>query len=57
MFDDKYVEWDEAVKHCEELGARLPILDTADTIDIVKQYLDKSNFSVFEVRQLIGKYK
>ena len=49
MFDDKYVEWDEAVKHCEELGARLPVLDSTDTIDIVKKYLEISNFTVFEV--------
>lgn len=49
MFDDKYVEWDEAVKHCEELGARLPVLDSTETIEIISSYLENSNFSVFEV--------
>jgi len=48
MFDDKYVEFDEAVSQCEELGARLPVLDSAETIKIVKKYLEVHNFSVFE---------
>jgi len=48
MFDDKYVEWDEAHTHCDEMGARLPVLDSKETIDIIKKYLDESNFTVFE---------
>ena len=48
MFDDKYVEWEEAHTHCDEMGARLPVLDSKETIDIIKKYLDESNFTVFE---------
>ena len=48
MFDDKYVEWDDAVTHCQELGARLPVLDSQETIEIIKKYLETSNFTVFE---------
>jgi len=48
MFDDKYVEFDEALNQCQELGARLPVLDTEQTIKIVKKYLEVANFSVFE---------
>ena len=48
MFDDKYVEWETAVDDCEKLGARLPVLDSKETIDIVQKYLETSNFTVFE---------
>ena len=50
MFDDTYVEFDNATEKCEGLGARLPVLDSAETIKIVKRYLETSNFTVFEVR-------
>jgi hypothetical protein len=53
MFDDKYVEFDDAVKHCEELGARLPVLDSAETIEIIKTCLETSNFTVFEVFKML----
>jgi hypothetical protein len=49
MFDDAYVEFDNATDKCEGLGARLPVLDSAETIKVVKKYLTTSNFTVFEV--------
>ena len=49
MFDDTYVEFENATEKCEGLGARLPVLDSAETIKIVKRYLETSNFTVFEV--------
>lgn len=49
MFDEEYVEFDEAVTKCNELGARLPVLDSTTTIEVVKKYLVSGNFSVFEV--------
>ena len=48
MFDDTYVEFENATEKCEGLGARLPVLDSAETIKIVKRYLETSNFTVFE---------
>jgi len=48
LFDDKYVEFDEAFQQCQDLGARLPVLDTTQTIGIVKKYLEVHNFTVFE---------
>ena len=52
MFDDRYVTFDNASQQCQELGARLPVLDTEETIDIVKNYLETYNFTVFnEVRK------
>ena len=48
MFYDRFVEWEEAHTRCDELGARLPVLDSKETIDIIKKYLDVSNFTVFE---------
>ncbi|XP_059091847.1 uncharacterized protein LOC131887293 isoform X2 [Tigriopus californicus] len=48
MFDDAYVEFDNATDHCNELGARLPVLDSAETIKIIMAYLEESNFTVFE---------
>lgn len=48
MFDDKYVEFENATKHCEDMGARLPVLDSPETIEIIKKYLETSNFTVFE---------
>merc|ERR550519_1107644 len=48
MFDDKYLEWDNATQKCQELGARLPVLSDMQTIKIVKKYLDTAKFDVFE---------
>merc|ERR550519_634617 len=48
MFDEEYVEWDNATDKCADLGARLPVLSDAKTINIVKNYLAQANFSVFE---------
>jgi hypothetical protein len=52
MFDEEYVEWENATTKCQELGARLPVLSDADTIKIVKKYLETAEFEVFEVRKL-----
>ena len=49
MFDEEYMEWDNATKKCQELGARLPVLSDVETIKIVKKYLDTADFDVFEV--------
>lgn len=49
MFDDIYVEFDNASTTCQEMGARLPVLDSAETIATIKKYLEESNFTVFEV--------
>ena len=48
MFDDTYVEFENASDKCKRLGTTLPILDSADTISIVKRYLETSNFTAFE---------
>jgi len=48
MFDEEYLEWDNATKKCQELGARLPVLSDVETIKIVKKYLDTADFDVFE---------
>merc|ERR1719204_891584 len=48
MFDEEYLEWDNATQKCQELGARLPVLSDAETIQIVKKYLDTADFDVFE---------
>jgi len=48
MFDEEYLEWDNATKKCQELGARLPVLSDTETIKIVKKYLDHADFDVFE---------
>lgn len=52
MFDDKYVDYDNATEQCRNLGARLPVLDTEETIEIVIDYMKEYNFSVFEVSVL-----
>ena len=50
MFGGEYVEWENATKKCQELGARLPVLSDAETIEIVKNYLNNADFGeVFEV--------
>ena len=49
MFDEEYMEWDNATQKCQELGARLPVLSDVETIKIVKKYLDTADFDVFEV--------
>ena len=36
MFDEEYLEWENATQKCQELGARLPVLSDAETIKIVK---------------------
>merc|ERR1719460_2025246 len=48
MFDEEYVEWENATAKCQELGARLPVLSDTETIKIVKKYLDEAEFEVFE---------
>jgi len=48
MFDEEYVEWENATEKCRELGARLPVLSDIETIKIVKKYLDEAEFEVFE---------
>jgi len=48
MFDEEYLEWDNATQKCQELGARLPVLSDTETIKIVKKYLDTADFDVFE---------
>merc|ERR1740124_1572871 len=48
MFDEEYLEWENATKKCQELGARLPVLSDVETIKIVKKYLDTADFDVFE---------
>ena len=37
------MEWENATTKCQSLGARLPVLDTKETIDIVKSYLSKAD--------------
>ena len=50
MFGGEYVEWENATKQCQELGARLPVLSDKETIGIVKNYLKNADFGdVFEV--------
>jgi len=48
MFDEEYLEWDNATRKCQELGARLPVLSDPETIKIVKKYLATADFDVFE---------
>jgi len=48
MFDEEYVEWENATEKCAELGARLPVLSDKQTMDIVKKYLEEAEFEVFE---------
>merc|ERR1719167_1347577 len=43
FLDESYIEWENATNKCQSLGARLPVLDTKETIDIVKSYLDKAD--------------
>ena len=50
MFGGEYVEWENATKKCQELGARLPVLSDRETIEIVKNYLNNADFGeVFKV--------
>lgn len=51
MFDEEYVEWENATQKCQELGARLPVLSDKETIKIVKKYLEEAEFEVFEVKK------
>jgi len=48
MFDEEYLEWENATQKCQELGARLPVLSDTETIKIVKKYLETADFDVFE---------
>ena len=48
-----YVDFEFALSHCENLRARLPVLDSQETIEVVKGYLKDFNFTVLEVRQNI----
>ena len=41
--NESYMEWDNATVKCQSLGARLPVLDTKETIDIVKKYLGEAD--------------
>ena len=43
FLNETYIEWEDARKKCQSLGARLPVLDTKETIDIVKSYLDNAD--------------
>ena len=54
MFDEEYLEWDNATQKCQALGARLPVLSDAATIKIVKKYLDTADFDVFEVTLILS---
>merc|ERR1712186_225636 len=42
------MEFDNATEHCTGLAARLPVLDSTATIEIIKKYLAEANFTVFE---------
>jgi hypothetical protein len=55
MFDEEYVEWENATTKCQELGARLPVLSDVETIKIVKKYLETAEFEVFEVKKRAGR--
>lgn len=37
------MEWDNATAKCQGLGARLPVLDSKETIDIVKKYINEAD--------------
>ena len=41
--NESYTEWDNAKNKCQNLGARLPVLDTKETIDIVQSYIIKAD--------------
>merc|ERR1711899_261355 len=43
-----YVDFEFALSHCENLRARLPVLDSQETIEVVKGYLKDFNFTVLE---------
>ena len=44
LLSGPYVLFDEADKKCKDLGARLPVLDSQDTIDVIRNYM-KNNVS------------
>ena len=48
-----YVDFEFAFNHCENLRARLPVLDSLETIEVVKGYLEIFNFTVLEVSQFL----
>ena len=37
------MEWENATNKCQSLGARLPVLDSKETIDIVKKYINEAD--------------
>ena len=43
FLNESYMEWENATTKCQSLGARLPVLDTKETIDIVKSYLSQAD--------------
>ena len=53
-----YVEFDEADKTCKDLGARLPVLDSQDTIDVIRNYMKKKEFPPGDIRRVwLGLYR
>ena len=44
-----YVTFQNASDTCAELGARLPVLDTIETIKIIQKYTEEFNFTDLEV--------
>ena len=47
FLNETYIEWEDARKKCQSLGARLPVLDTRETIDIVKSYMNNVDLEEF----------
>ena len=47
LMNEPYVEWEKAVQICQNHGARLPVLDTKETIDIVKSCMDNVDLEEF----------
>merc|ERR1719228_1728452 len=47
FLNESYMEWDNATSKCQSLGARLPVLDSKETIDIVKKYLSEASSAEF----------
>ena len=53
-----YVEFDEADKKCKDLGARLPVLDSQDTIDVIRNYMKIKEFPPGDIRRVwLGLYR
>jgi len=43
FLNESYMEFENATNKCQSLGARLPVLDTKETIDIIKKYLAEAD--------------